>query len=127
MTGVENTPVDVVFIAGFGRGGSTLLAQIMGQLPRFVSVGELRHLWLRGAVENQLCGCGQPFRECTFWGAVAQQGFSQNWEQLAKIAELQLRVDAIRLIPQVFFTSLRGKSYRHDAEQYCQELARRFR
>lgn len=127
MTNVENQPVDVVFIAGFGRSGSTLLAQIMGQLPCFVSVGELRHLWLRGATENQLCGCGQPFRECTFWGAVAQQGFGQSWEQLAKIAALQLRVDAIRLIPQVFFTSLRGKSYRQDAEQYCQELGRLFR
>jgi hypothetical protein len=127
MTEAENKPVDVVFIAGFGRSGSTLLAQIMGQLPGFVSVGELRHLWLRGAVENQLCGCGQPFRECTFWSAVAQQGFDQSWEQLAKIAELQLRVDAIRLIPQVFFTALRGKSYWHDAEQYCQKLARLFR
>jgi hypothetical protein len=127
MTEVENKPVDVVFIAGFGRSGSTLLAQIMGQLPGFVSVGELRHLWLRGATENQLCGCGQPFRECAFWGAVAREGFGQSWEPLAKIAELQLRVDAIRLIPQVFFQSLRGKSYRRDAELYCQELAKLFR
>lgn len=127
MSDTENAPVDVVFIAGFGRSGSTLLAQIMGQLPGFVSVGELRHLWLRGATENQLCGCGEPFRECKFWGAVAQQGFGRTWEELSQIAALQLKVDAIRLIPQVFFKSLRGKSYRCDAEQYCQELARLFR
>jgi hypothetical protein len=127
MPGETADPVDVVFIAGFGRSGSTLLAQVLGQLPGFVSVGELRHLWLRGATENQLCGCGEPFRTCSFWHNVAEQGFGgRSWEELASIAELQKRVDAIRLIPQVFFQWMRGRAYQRDAEQYCQDLASLF-
>ena len=50
--------VRVAYIAGAGRSGSTLLAMMLGTLPGWVSVGELRHLWARGVEENQLCGCG---------------------------------------------------------------------
>ena len=125
MTDPAQQPLDVVFIAGFGRSGSTLLAQVLGQLPGFVSVGELRHLWLRGAAENQLCGCGTPFHDCSFWRSVAEHGFGgRDWRNLAEIAQLQLKVDAIRLIPQVFFRWLRGRAYRQDAAAYCDDLAR---
>jgi hypothetical protein len=128
MADEAHPPVDVVFIAGFGRSGSTLLAQVLGQLPGFVSVGELRHLWLRGVVENQLCGCGEPFRSCAFWRKVADQGFGGvSWESLADIAQLQTRVDAIRLIPQVFFEWMRSAAYRSDLREYCQKLASLFR
>src|SRR5262245_18916217 len=110
MSDETTNPQDVVFIAGFGRSGSTLLAQVFGELPGFVSVGELRHLWLRGAAENQLCGCGTPFQECSFWKSVADNGFpGRNWQDLAGIADLQRRVDAIRLIPQVFFRWTRSE------------------
>jgi len=57
----------VLFIGGWGRSGSSLLANILGSSSRTVSVGELRYLWDRGMVENKLCGCGQAFSECEFW------------------------------------------------------------
>ncbi len=63
-------PVHVLYIAGAGRSGSTLLSNILGQLPDTVSVGELYYLWERGLEDNSLCGCGTPVRECEFWGRV---------------------------------------------------------
>src|SRR6476469_754930 len=54
----------VLFIAGWGRSGSTLLDRMLGQVPGVFSAGELRDIWDRGVREDRLCGCGQPFHEC---------------------------------------------------------------
>lgn len=67
--------VTVVYIAAHSRSGSTLLDRMLGQIESFRSVGELRHLWQRGVVEGQPCGCGLPLAECPFWTAVLRSAF----------------------------------------------------
>jgi len=67
--------VQVVFIAGNGRSGSTLLDVLLGQLDGFVAVGELRRIWDRGLIENRPCGCGVPFRSCDLWAAVFREAY----------------------------------------------------
>ena len=62
--------VDVVFIGGASRTGSTLLSLLLGSLPGHFAAGEMRYLWLRGLQANQLCGCGEPFRSCPLWREV---------------------------------------------------------
>lgn len=63
-------PTKVVYIAGWGRSGSTLLDRLLGLNPGFVSVGEIKFLWRRGLLENRPCGCGEPLRSCNFWREV---------------------------------------------------------
>jgi hypothetical protein len=65
----------VLFIAGPGRSGSTLLDMLLGQINGFCSTGELRFIWKRSFGQNQLCGCGKPFRECEFWTDVVREAF----------------------------------------------------
>src|SRR5215216_4969809 len=65
----------VLFIAGPGRSGSTLLDLLLGQIEGFYSTGELRLIWSRSFRENQLCGCGKPFRACEFWTEVVKEAF----------------------------------------------------
>ena len=60
----------VVYIGGTGRSGSTLLANVLGEVAGFVSVGEVRFLWQRGIVQNRLCGCGDHVADCAFWNEV---------------------------------------------------------
>ena len=60
----------ILYIAGSGRSGSTILDNILGQIDGFVSVGEVRFVWERGVVEDRTCACGQPFSECPFWTGV---------------------------------------------------------
>jgi hypothetical protein len=69
MTG-QPGDVKVLFPAGKGRSGGTLLASLLGQLPGFFNVGELNRLWDRGLVEDNHCGCGLRFRDCPTWGAI---------------------------------------------------------
>jgi hypothetical protein len=67
--------VKVLYIAGAGRSGSTVLGQVLGGVEGFFAVGELYYLWDRGLIENRLCGCGVFFSECPFWRTVLDRSF----------------------------------------------------
>ena len=65
----------VLYIAGSGRSGSTLLDQVLGQLDGFFSVGELDNIWERGMLADRRCGCGLSFSRCPTWTAVLKRAF----------------------------------------------------
>lgn len=65
----------MLYVAGFGRSGSTLLGNVLGQVDGFVSVGELRQVWEYGLIQNKVCGCGEPFDECEVWRPVVDEAF----------------------------------------------------
>jgi sulfotransferase family protein len=85
----QNGNDKVLFIGGLGRSGSTLLDMLLGQIGGFCSTGELRFIWERGFGENQLCGCGKPFKDCDFWSKVVEEAFggfqNVNHERLAAL------------------------------------------
>lgn len=82
MTKRDIRGVGVLYIGGYGRSGSTLLDRMLGQIPGFHSVGELRYIWRNGLLENRLCGCGARFRECPFWSEVGRKAFN-GWDTLS--------------------------------------------
>ncbi|MFY1637075.1 sulfotransferase family protein [Solwaraspora sp. WMMB335] len=63
-------PVRVLYLAGSGRSGSTLITTILGQIDGCFAAGEVRYLWQRGLLDNRPCGCGAPFGGCPAWSAV---------------------------------------------------------
>lgn len=91
----------VLYIAGNGRSGSTLLDSILGQLTGFFAVGEVRQIWDEGIVENRLCGCGAPVRECEVWREVLDQlGMQKPIDDGRHIGELREQLaQTKRLVP----------------------------
>ena len=75
------TSPQVLYVGGWGRSGSTLLAHMLGRLPNMVAVGELRYVWQAGVQGNELCGCGEPFDQCPFWTAVGEEAFG-GWDNI---------------------------------------------
>jgi len=73
--GKAEDAVRVVYVAGAGRSGSTLLDRVLGQTDGFFSGGELRYVWKRGLADDRLCGCGVRFSACLFWQRVIDVGF----------------------------------------------------
>jgi hypothetical protein len=63
----------VVYVAGAGRSGSTLLDNLLGTTPGWFSTGELRLLWSGRTMWTHLCGCGEPLRSCPVWTAVLEE------------------------------------------------------
>ncbi len=87
--------VPVLFVAGHGRSGSTLISRVLGRVPGFVAVGELRYLWDQGVSRNRLCGCGKRFRACPFWTRVGQEAFG-GWDRLDLDEVLRLHRTIVR-------------------------------
>lgn len=67
--------IKVLYIAGWGRSGSTILDNLLGQLEGFFSVGEINCVWERNLLGDWLCGCGRPFRACPVWSEVMKTAF----------------------------------------------------
>lgn len=65
-------PLCVVYIAGVGRSGSTVLDSVLGNHPLVQSVGELARLANDAWIQNFYCSCGKRSGNCSFWGAVHQ-------------------------------------------------------
>lgn len=66
----------VLFIAGSERSGSTLIGQILGQLPGIVHAGELvATRWWPRDLQSRLCGCGEAIGTCAFWRTVFERAF----------------------------------------------------
>jgi hypothetical protein len=72
---VSDRRVKVLYVVGLGRSGSTILSNSLGQIGGFFSGGELNFIWKHNVLENRLCGCGRPFRECPVWTRVMDEAF----------------------------------------------------
>lgn len=115
---VHKKSVKVIYIAGQGRSGSTILDRMLGQLDNCVSVGELRYIWDRGFSNNELCGCNLDLNDCLFWGEVVDRAFggrkSLNVEQ---VQALWRSVDSVRYIPYLI-PGFPAAKYVQRLEQY---------
>lgn len=116
-------PVTVVYVAGAGRSGSTLLDRMLGTLGAF-SGAELNRVWLHGVLLDHGCGCGVPFGECPFWREVVGLAMGGDPPSTAQRAvALQGSVARSRDFPRLY-TGVSSSSYRSRVAEY-RELLRR--
>jgi hypothetical protein len=97
----------VLFLAGLGRSGTTLLERALAEIPGIQALGEVVHLWRRSLVEDELCGCGEAFSRCSHWQAVGDLAFG-GWSHVnvGAIEEAQDRAMRLRRVPEL----ARGKA-----------------
>ncbi|MFV0458923.1 MAG: sulfotransferase [Actinomycetales bacterium] len=119
----------VLYIAGSGRSGTTLLERVVGTAPGYEPVGELIDLARRVAAENELCGCSQSFADCPFWQAVGRRLAAQpgtRWrdpawspQNLDRLLELQRMLARQRYLPRLLIGP-RSASVRTALHEYGQ-------
>lgn len=116
--------IDLLYIAGAGRSGSTLLERILGQVDGFVAVGELRHLW-RDNPTAARCGCGRLINQCDFWRDVlAPAGIEVSAAGFQRMQAAQRRADRMRHIPKMLALPRAGEAYVRDYAEYTEALRR---
>lgn len=126
-------PLKLLYLAGESRSGTTLLEMTLGQIPGLWPAGELRYLWSRGLVENQLCGCQSKFHECALWRTIIASAFGKEMldspQHARELCELQARVDQPRSVfRNAFFSPKRYTgAFRQHREQYIEALGRLYR
>lgn len=95
---------ELVYIAGYGRSGSTILDILLGNHPLIFGGGELTNCFTEWAGPNR-CSCGEIYSDCQFWQQV-----------LARSGNASLAQDfgpAYRLTRQIEARSIRPSWVRH--------------
>jgi hypothetical protein len=77
----------VLYIAGWGRSGTTLIANLLGQMTGWFSAGELNAIWQFSLQEKARCGCKTAFRDCKVWREI----FSNEYDGFEKINTLEMQ------------------------------------
>ena len=121
-------PIKVLYIAGSGRSGSTLLDNILGQVDGLVSAGEVRYLWDRGMVQDRLCGCGRPFHQCPVWTSILVEAFGSvdAVDPSVAMAQQQSR-SRVRNIPSLLVSARRGRSLTGPVTSHLERLEKLYR
>jgi hypothetical protein len=110
----------VLYLGGLGRSGTTVLERVLGELPGVCSVGELVHLWRRGVLDDETCGCGCAFSACPFWSEVGLVAFGGWSRELAeRMEELRPLVDRTRFVPRLLAPRLMRPALRAALQEYA--------
>jgi hypothetical protein len=119
--GADHNGLSVIDIVANGRSGSTLVGLLLGQLPGFVNVGELRYVWAQRLRKggNVLCGCGTLLRECAFWEQVGDEAFG-GWDALdaTHVLTLARAVERERFLPLLLEPRVSG-AYEKKLNEYA--------
>jgi hypothetical protein len=112
----------VIYIAGWGRSGSTVLAALLGGLAGVFSTGEARSFWYRGLVQRWPCACGTPVPDCEMWSPAADA--AATWPMTPDDVA---RFQATHLRTRHYVTAwprLRAGSASEDERRYAATYAR---
>jgi len=98
----NNSRITVLYIAGSGRNGSTLMERMLNEIPNVFAAGELGYARL--SKENNVCFCGKTFADCSVWGSITKNAqfkalehkyFSQAIEKYSKGAKTFFRLRSL--------------------------------
>ena len=64
--------IQVIYITGFGRSGSTILDIVLGSAPNVFGCGELNAFVRSGLLRGEPCSCGAPVPDCSVWSEVVK-------------------------------------------------------
>lgn len=118
-------PLKVLSITGTGRSGSTVLEMLVAQHLGGVSIGEVKYLWERGLIRNELCSCGEKTQDCPFWASVLARAFPEGVNP-EDINALRLRVERHRHFVTHRLLGRSDETYRKDRAAYVDILRRLF-
>lgn len=102
---MSTEPVKVIYLMAYGRSGSTIVGNILGEMDGFVHVGELRYLWAR-MIEGRLCGCLVPVADCPLWSEVVPSALAEAGGDVKRVRAWQREGVRLRYLRRL----LRGGS-----------------
>lgn len=104
-------PIEVLYITGSGRSGSTLIDNVLGQIPGRFSAGEVTYFWSRSILEGRRCGCGHTSSECEVWSQVIDRLRPFEASDATQMVAAARRGTRIRHVPLMM--SQRGMARLH--------------
>jgi len=98
----------VLYTAGVGHSGSTILAALLGSQAGIVAAGELDMLLWSDSGEPRVCACTHRVQDCPLWGPVLQRwSLDLAPQQPSDYFRLQRRFERFRSLPRLMRPSTR--------------------
>lgn len=115
----------VLYVTGFGRSGTTILDNILGQLDGVFAAGELNYIWDRSLEQNRLCACGEAFADCPVWQRVMAALGADHKSDTVRLVHLRESLNPRRsVMSKLGVTSLGGSP---DVVEYAAAMERIYR
>lgn len=103
----------LLYIAGSGRSGSTILDMILSNNQHIVGVGELQNLFLNGWKNNEYCSCGERAEQCQFWSAIKKDWLEKSNISIDEYIRLQKKFTRFKTLPILAFQNIiKGKDFK---------------
>jgi len=101
----------IIYIAGSGRSGTTIIDRVLGTLD---GVTSLNQVYPFGEPERQYCSCGNNIEHCPFWTEVMRNS-AMLPAGTGRLIQLREKIDHTRYLP-LLFTSV-GRRFLNDSLQ----------
>ena len=108
--------INVIYVAGTGRSGSTVFDRVLGTLDGVTSFNEIYRMMSDGLVRNDRCACGENFRACPFWVEIVGRTFAGP-EHEQHITRLFYKFDRTRQFVRIF-TGAAGTRYKAELDEF---------
>jgi hypothetical protein len=100
----------VVFVAGWGRSGTTVLDRVLGEMPEYTSVGEFRDMSNGSPVSSHRCACDLSMEECPFWAGIVPEAMQTVGVDETGLHDLLYSTSRQRYLPKLLVDNRRPRS-----------------
>lgn len=116
--------INVLFIAGAGRGGSTLLGDALGMLPGAFHIGELRGVFDYTVTATMSCSCQNQYIACPFWGPIFEALYGKLWQQNIQLLRMEGRAPRSLCLPILSLRKLLQRDFKLPLQENIREVIR---
>ena len=100
----------VIYIAGYGRSGSTLLSILLDNLTNIASVGEVAGFYEYLGVSGRECSCNNKYFECPVWSNIIND-LPRGIDYVKEMYEIQTEVERWNKISKIVKNKKEMKKY----------------
>jgi hypothetical protein len=77
--------MNIIYIAGHGRSGSTILERVLSSHQQIAGLGEVEYLTRNDRWQESTCACGKNLLQCEYWNKTLRHlKENHNWDQVQR-------------------------------------------
>lgn len=115
---MDKKDIQVLYVVGVGRSGSTIFDIVLGSSPHVQGVGELTYIFSEGFIKGEKCSCGLIPDECDFFSKVRDRYYEITGDCSYEAYEnVRDKVERLWKLPFLLFGLIPPKTIRDYQEK----------
>lgn len=110
-----------IYIAGYGRSGSTLLSIMLDNISGITSIGEVGGLARYIGVKGRECSCTRPYLDCPVWGSIIKN-IPGGLSYIKQMGITQYNIERWNRIPNIYMNNKALKKYAEKVGKFTETI-----